>query len=133
MFGEHPGDLFTERAAVELAELLPETATDVDSMRAIPARDRASLNAIKDLVDAVKETTGIAMHVHASTSDRTSVLTLDQARELSDTLVAGNLDLGNGWRFRAVLMGCERGAGSSSSRGQALNTRADSSKTSPPP
>ncbi|MDT5330859.1 MAG: hypothetical protein QOF31_2156 [Mycobacterium sp.] len=33
MFGEHPGDLFAERAAVELAELLPETATDLDSMR----------------------------------------------------------------------------------------------------
>jgi hypothetical protein len=92
MFGEHPGDLFAERAAVELVELLPETATDRDSIRAIPARDRATLNAIKDLVDAVKDTTGIAMHVHASTSDRTSVLTLDQARELSDTLIAGQFE-----------------------------------------
>jgi hypothetical protein len=88
MFGDHPSDLFAERAAVELAELLPETATDTDSMRAMPARDRASLNAIKDLVEAVKETTGITMHVHASTSDRASVLTLEQANELSDTLGA---------------------------------------------
>ena len=92
IFGDHPGDLFAEKAAVELAELLPETATDLDSMRAMPARDRASLNAIKDLVDAVRKTTGISMHVHASTSDRTSVLTSEQADELSDTLVASKLE-----------------------------------------
>lgn len=92
IFGHHPRALVAERAAVELAELLPETATDTDSIQAMPARDRASLNAIKDLVDAVSRTTGISMHVHASTSDRASVLTRDQAKELSDTLVASKME-----------------------------------------
>lgn len=92
LFGPHPRDLFAERAAIELVELLPESATDSDSIEAIPARERASLNAIKDLVDAVKVTGGISMHVHASATDRSSVLTRDQAFELSDTLQAGEIE-----------------------------------------
>ncbi|MFT8181032.1 hypothetical protein ACLXNF_25945 [Mycobacteroides chelonae] len=85
LFGERTIS-YAERAALELADLLPENAEDVDSVMAIPARERANLNAIKDLVTAVQGTAGISLHVVSRNQERHSVLTADQARTINEDL-----------------------------------------------
>lgn len=86
LFGDHPVAAQAERAALELAELLPESATDEDSVLAMPARDRASLNAIKDIVSAVRATGAFSMHVITRDEERQSVLTVDQAQTIAENL-----------------------------------------------
>lgn len=91
MFGDHPQDEFTAIAAMELAELLPESARDSESVQAVPARDRASLNAIRDLVTAVQKTSSMSLHVIVVGNERNSVLTADQATMLADTLLVSDI------------------------------------------
>jgi hypothetical protein len=86
LIGDHPVALQAERAALELAALLPETADDTDSVQAMPARERASLNAIRDIVQVVRETGDIAMHVVTHEEERNSVLTSAQAQTIAEDL-----------------------------------------------
>ncbi|WP_156042398.1 hypothetical protein [Rhodococcus sp. UNC363MFTsu5.1] len=90
LFYAHSVETMAEKAARELIEVLPVSADDQEAVSATFARDRAPLNAVRDIALAVEQTAGIGMSLTTHLGDQYgSIVTLDQARRISEGLKEG--------------------------------------------
>lgn len=77
-----------ELAVRELIEILPESNEDLASIEAMPARDRAILNVVQDIVKTVEQTAGVGLTLSSTTGGRAiGVMTKDQAFTISSELL----------------------------------------------
>ncbi|WP_157662964.1 hypothetical protein [Prescottella equi] len=76
-----------EIAARELIQVLPGTADDQQAVAAVFARDRAPINAVRDIALAVERTSGIGMILTTNFGDEFgSIVTSEQARRITERL-----------------------------------------------
>ncbi|CPU82277.1 hypothetical protein [Mycobacteroides abscessus] len=81
-----------ERAAIELVNILPESA-DPEAVAPLAAHDRALLNVVKDVVEAVQAAAAVDLTVSTSSGALTGgVMTRDQAATINTDLLDGKYE-----------------------------------------
>ncbi len=83
----------TENAVRELIEILPETADDERTLQSLPSRRPQYRSAVKKLAEALGDAASMSLSMRPTggTAPETSVLTVEQAREVP-TLLSGTQD-----------------------------------------
>ncbi|WP_061016350.1 hypothetical protein [Microbacterium sp. CCH5-D1] len=83
----------TENAVRELIEILPETADDERTLQSLPSRRPQYRSAVKKLAESLGDAASMSLSMQPTggTTPETSVLTVEQAREVP-ALLAGTQD-----------------------------------------